>query len=277
MIYFYTNYQTPIMKYFVVVFFVSLLACNSSKNNSKTVLPKDVSMNGKLYTAMFQQRAAEYRALCYQAYNIARMRITEKNVHTIKPNAIITDIDETILDNSPYAVNQMYTGNGVDYTPETWYTWTDKASADTMPGAASFLQFVASQNVEVFYITNRADRERTSTLKNLQRFNLPNADSAHLFTKADVSSKEARRKQVMVQYNVLLLMGDNLADLNVLFDKKLESDRASNADLLAKEFGNKFIVFPNCNYGDWEGAFFGKNGLSQKQKDSVYKAKLKGY
>jgi 5'-nucleotidase (lipoprotein e(P4) family) len=265
------------MKYIVFISFFFLLACKTTKNNAKLVLPKDVSMNGKLYTAMFQQRAAEYRALCYQAYNIARMRIIEKNVHTIKPNAIITDIDETILDNSPYAVNQMYTGNGVDYTPETWYTWTDKASADTMPGAASFLQYVASQNVEVFYITNRADRERACTLKNLQKFNLPNADSAHLFTKADVSSKEARRKQVMVQYNVLFLMGDNLADLNVLFDKKTEADRKANADLLSNEFGNKFIVFPNSNYGDWEGAFFGKNGLNQTQKDSVYKAKLKGY
>ncbi len=265
------------MKYFVVILFVFLFACNSSKNNSKTVLPKNVSMNGKLYTAMFQQSAAEYRALCYQAYNIARMRITEKNVHTIKPNAIITDIDETILDNSPYAVNQMYTSNGVDYTPETWYTWTDKASADTMPGAASFLNFVAAQNVEVFYITNRANRERASTLQNLQKFNLPNADSAHLFTKADVSSKEARRKEVMMKYNVLLLMGDNLADLNVLFDKKTTADRKTNADLLAAEFGNKFIVFPNSNYGDWENAFFTKSGFTSKQKDSVYKAQLKGY
>jgi 5'-nucleotidase (lipoprotein e(P4) family) len=265
------------MKYFVIIFFFSLLACKSSKNNSKTVLPQDISMNGKLYTAMFQQRAAEYRALCYQGYNIAKLRITEKNIHNIKPNAIITDIDETILDNSPYAVNQMYTGNGVDYTPETWYTWTDKASADTMPGAASFLNFVAAQNVEVFYITNRANRERTSTLENLQKFNLPNADSAHLFTKSDVSSKEARRKEVMMKYNVLLLMGDNLADLNVLFDKKTETDRKANTDLLASEFGNKFIVFPNANYGDWENAFFTKAGLTTQQKDSVYKVKLRGF
>jgi 5'-nucleotidase (lipoprotein e(P4) family) len=265
------------MKYTPIIFFFFLLACNSTKNNSKTVLPKDISMNGKLYTAMFQQKAAEYRALCYQGYNIARLRILEKNVHTFKPNAIITDIDETILDNSPYAVNQMYTGNGVDYTPETWYNWTDKASADTMPGAASFLKFVASENIEVFYVTNRVNRERVSTLKNLQKFNLPNADSAHLFTKEDVSSKEARRKEIMGHYNVLLLMGDNLADLNVLFDIKTEANRSTSADLLASQFGNKFIIFPNCNYGDWEGAFFEKGGLSQKQKDSIYKVKLKGY
>ncbi len=267
------------MKHFLTLSIVFLLACKSSKLATKPVdktLPQNVSLNGKLFTAMFQQRAAEYRALCLQGYNAARMRIDAYPKLTDKPLAIITDIDETILDNSPYAVHQAY--NGKEYEAATWYEWTDKSAADTMPGAAAFLQYAASKNIQIFYVTNREDRERTSTLANLKRFGLPNADEIHLYTKQNTSSKEARRKQILERYDVVLLMGDNLADLSVLFDKKTETERSNNVDALAAEFGRKLIVFPNPNYGDWENSLYKFNyKLSQAQKDSVLKANLRSY
>lgn len=239
-------------------------------------MPQNTSLNGKLFSSIFQQRAAEYRALCLQGYNIAKMRIDAYVAQTEKPKAIITDIDETILDNSPYAVHQAY--NGSEYTADTWYEWTDQSAADTMPGAAAFLKYVASKNIQVFYITNREDRERASTLKNLKRFGLPNADEIHLYTKIGTSSKEVRRQQVMDRYEVVLLMGDNLADLSVLFDKKTEDERKMNADILANEFGKKLIVFPNVNYGDWESSMYKYNyKLTQAQKDSVIRSVLKSY
>ena len=239
-------------------------------------MPQNVSLNGKLFSSIFHQRAAEYRALCLQSYNMAKMRIDSYVSQTEKPKAIITDIDETILDNSAYAVHQAY--QGLEYVSSSWYEWTDKSATDTMPGAAAFLKYVASKNIQVFYITNREDRERTSTLKNLQQFGLPNADEIHLYTKLGTSSKEARRQQVMDRYEVVLLMGDNLADLSALFDKKTEDERKKNTDLLAAEFGKKFIVFPNANYGDWESSMYKYDyKLSQKQKDSVIKSGLRSY
>ena len=275
-------------KYSVLALLVVAFSCKNTKEiATKSVatkpdaiipvtMPQNVSLNGKLFSALFQQRAAEYRALCLQGYNIAKMRVDGYVAQTEKPKAIITDIDETILDNSPYAVHQAY--QGLEYISSSWYEWTDKSSADTMPGAASFLKYLASKNIQVFYITNREDRERASTLKNLQRFGLPNADEIHLYTKLGTSSKEARRQQVMDRYEVILLMGDNLADLNVLFDKKTEEDRKKNTDILAADFGKMFIVFPNANYGDWESSMYKYNyNLTQMQKDSVIQGGLKGY
>lgn len=275
-------------KYSVLALLVVAFSCKNTKEiATKSVatkpdaiipvtMPQNVSLNGKLFSALFQQRAAEYRALCLQGYNIAKMQVDSYVAQTSKPKAIITDIDETILDNSPYAVHQAY--QGLEYISSSWYEWTDKSSADTMPGAASFLKYLASKNIQVFYITNREDRERASTLKNLQRFGLPNADEIHLYTKLGTSSKEARRQQVMDRYEVILLMGDNLADLNVLFDKKTEEDRKKNTDILAADFGKKFIVFPNANYGDWESSMYKYNyNLTQMQKDSVIQGGLKGY
>jgi 5'-nucleotidase (lipoprotein e(P4) family) len=277
--YFYKNYKTSFMKYFLSLAVLFLFACHSSKQIAMIpaqTLPQNVSMNGKLFTAMFQQRAAEYKALCLQGYNAARIRIDAYAKQTDKPLAIITDIDETILDNSPYAVHQAY--NGKEYEPTSWYEWTDKSAADIMPGAAAFLKYVASKNIQVFYVTNREDRERTSTLTNLKRFGLPNADEIHLYTRQNTSSKEARRAQILERYDVILLMGDNLADLSVLFDKKSETERSNNVDALAAEFGRKLIVFPNANYGDWESSLYKFNyKLSQVQKDSVLKTAMKNY
>ena len=213
--------------------------------------------------------------MCIQGYNAARIRIDTYNAQSLKPKVIITDIDETILDNSPYAVHKAYNGN--KYTPTTWYEWTYKSAADTMPGAAAFLKYSALKNIEIFYITNREDRERMVTLKNLQNFNLPNADKKHMYTKSTTSRKEGRRQMVLQQYEVIFLMGDNLADLHVLFDKKIETVRKNKVDALSAEFGKKFIVFPNANYGDWESSMYKyKYDLSQSQKFLI-KSELKSY
>lgn len=266
------------MKILLPGLFLMMVACNSSKNigSSSPAMPKNVSLNGKIFSSVFQQRAAEYRALCLQGYNAARMRIENYTAVSSKPKAIITDIDETILDNSAYAVHQAYTGN--EYTAASWYEWTAGSAADTMPGAASFLKYAASKNIEVFYVTNREDKERAGTLSNLAKFNLPNVDDAHLLTRKNTSSKEARRQIIMNNYEVVLLMGDNLADLSALFDKKTEEERKNNVDASAAEFGKKFIVFPNANYGDWESSLYKYNyNLTQSQKDSVMKSVLKTY
>src|SRR6476620_4169989 len=60
---------------------------------------------------IYQQKSAEYRALAYQAFNLARWQLDadfeKKNVKKLlkaerkRPRAIIVDIDETVLDNSP--------------------------------------------------------------------------------------------------------------------------------------------------------------------------------
>jgi 5'-nucleotidase (lipoprotein e(P4) family) len=212
-----------------------------------------------------------------QAYNIARLRLDQSLTHTFnKPRAIVTDIDETILDNSAYEAHQ--TLQGKDYESATWYQWTDRSAADTVPWAPSFLKYAASKGVEIYYITNREEREKNSTLLNLQKFGLPDADNAHLIPRQNTSSKEARRQQVATTHEIILLLGDNLADFSSLFDKKTMEERSQNTNILSEEFGKKFIVLPNPVYGDWESSLYKYNyNLSPQQKDSVIKSMLKTY
>jgi 5'-nucleotidase (lipoprotein e(P4) family) len=269
--------QTHIMKKHTGLLFclVILAACSTTKKVVQTGGTSTVN-NGKVWASLWQQRSAEYKALCFQAYNLAKLRLDEALKQTGgKPLAVVSDIDETILDNSPYDAQRAI--NNQEYDLATWKQWTAKAECDTVAGAPSFFKYAASKGVTVFYITNRDEDERPGTLKNLQRYNMPNADDAHLMLKTNSSSKESRRLQVLNQYNIVLLCGDNLPDFDKLYDNHpTESNRNTVTTQLTQQFGSRYIVLPNPSYGDWEGALFNFNyKLTPAQKDSIIKANLR--
>jgi len=247
---------------------VSITNMNSSGN---------VVIDGKTFATAYQQRSAEYKALCYQAFNIAHTRIEEFNrQRSPKPKAIMTDIDETILNNSPYQAHQLLQGK--DYDPVSWKEWTAKGEADTVPGALKFLKYAATTGIEIFYVTNHEEDEREGTLKNLKKFNFPNADDQHLLLKGNTSSKEPRKNSIAETHTIVLFMGDNMNDFSFLFEKKTSDERDKVADSFAGDFGNRFIVLPNPVYGDWESSLYHYNyRLTSAQKDSVIKAALYTY
>ena len=266
------------MRYISFFCFFCLLGCaavtRNKINRQQDVRP--LQINGKLFTALYQQQAAEYKALCFQSYQLATWRLADLSPSNTRPLAIVTDIDETVLDNSAYAVHRGL--QGLDYDLKSWMEWTARAEADTICGAPSFLKWASSKGIEIFYITNREEAERVGTLKNLQKFNLPFTDDKHLILKGDRSSKELRRKKVAADYDIVLYIGDNLADFSDMFDKKPPKARTSNVQLVSSLFGSQFIVIPNPVYGDWEGALFNyQYSLTPAQKDSVYRSVLKGH
>ena len=267
------------MKKYYFIFALTLvgLVAFRYKEPVTEILPNNIVVNGKLFTSLFQQHSAEYKALCFQAYNIARVQVDQSlQKTTSKPRAIITDIDETMLDNSPYAIHQAFQGKV--YEPGTWTEWTGRSQCDTLAGALSFFKYAANKGVEVYYITNRDEKERKGTLQNMQHYGFPFADNDHMIFKQSTSSKESRRQNVAVTHEIILLLGDNLADFSEAFDKKSTEERLHATQQLSAEFGRKFIILPNANYGDWESALFKYNfKLTPEQKDSVIKTCLKNY
>ncbi|UKB85090.1 5'-nucleotidase, lipoprotein e(P4) family [Chryseobacterium sp. MEBOG06] len=230
---------------------------------------QNLGHHGKIYAAFYQQRAAEYEALCLQAYNIAKFRLDEALAQkSEKPLAIVSDIDETFLDNSYYAVERSKMGK--DYDQKTWEEWTAKGIAKPLTGSQEFYQYAASKGIQVFYVTNRIEQERAGTLKNLKKYNFPIQSDTNLILRSKESSKENRRKDIAKNYNIVLLLGDNLADFADIFDKKSETERSAAVKNSAKDFGKKFIIIPNVGYGDWESSFYNyKYDYTNQQKDSM--------
>lgn len=230
----------------------------------------------KLYSTLWQQNAAEYRALCYQAFNTAKLRLDKISRKKFRKGnvAIITDLDETILDNSWEEAQQIK--DNKSWTPQGWKEWTDLSAATAVPGAVEFLQYAKQKGASIFYISNRGVNEISSTIVNLKKLNLPDADTSHTLFLSTTSSKETRRQNVMSQYNVVMLMGDNLADFTKAFEGGTINERFAATDAAKNEWGDKFIVLPNATYGEWEKALYnGTKDLTPQQKLDFLRSLLK--
>ena len=232
----------------------------------------------KEYPVLWQQTAAEYRALCYQAFNIATLRInciSKKKIRKQKM-VIITDLDETILDNS-YSEAQLIK-DGKQYSNENWKNWTAKSAATAVPGAVTFLQTAKERGFQIFYISNRDTSELGSTLINLQKLNIPNADTAHMLFLTNTSSKETRRQIIEAKYEVVMLLGDNLNDFTNLFEKKSIADRFMETNKVQSAWGDKFIVLPNSAYGEWESALYNyQRNITTTRRAAMRWRLLQGY
>jgi 5'-nucleotidase, lipoprotein e(P4) family len=247
-------------------------ACHGQKVTNTS--HDDFLINGKMYAAFFQQQAAEYDALCYQAFNVARLRLDEALSHpSDKPIAIVSDIDETFMNTSYYAVECGQ--KGTEYESKSWEAWTAKGEGTPLAGSLAFFQYAAEKGVHIFYVTNRKEVERAGTTLNLKRYNFPIQGEDHLIFRTAEKSKENRRLDIAKNYNIVLLLGDNLGDFDKDFDATTTQGRAQAVNKNHSLFGKKYIVLPNPSYGDWENAFFGNKPLSFKERKELILSKLK--
>lgn len=248
--------------------------------NNKYLLDDFPRREYSVQSVLWQQNAGEYRALCYQAFNIAKVRLdgflADESLEG-KKLAIITDIDETVLDNSPF--NAKLIQKNEEFTQDEWNKWSFLEEARAIPGAKEFLDYAYSKGVEVFYVTNRTMVEEEATLRNMKKVGFPYADRAHLFLKKETSSKKERLENVRKNHTVVLYLGDNLGDFSEKFAVPNSQKRNEVVDGFRDNFGYNFIVLPNPMYGDWETKALYKERYdwSDFQKDSIRKADIRSY
>lgn len=235
-------------------------------STSRSITSLDYSLNAVLW----QQHSGEYRALCYQAFALAKMRLMEKitaHQKDMAPLAIVTDIDETVLDNSPQQASDIL--HHTTYTEKSWKDWTSRAEAGALSGAVAFFQWADKMGVQCFYVSNRRPEEKDATIRNLVTAGFPQADAVHVQMKDTTSDKEPRREKIRAKYTIALLLGDNLNDFDQLFYKQPSYTRCNlvrdNSDL----FGDIFIILPNAIYGDWESAIYNGKKLSPSDADKL--------
>lgn len=252
----------------------ALVACSGPRPTASSTPAADPTRELALMgsdAVLWQNASAEAYWIYEQAYeqaatklmwNIVELATTYGEGQPRKPMAVIVDIDETVLDNSPYQVEAIEHGRTFD--PQDWRAWTDKAIARPSPGALEFLLHAHQASCEVFYITNRETAERASTLKNLIAHGFPNADEAHLLLMDGTSDKTERRARVRATHDVVLLAGDQLRDFDERFkDRSVNSGKAT-VDALADSLSKYFILLPNPMYGTYRDAVQGKGTEAEK-------------
>lgn len=259
---------------------IILVVCGFVGPNSQMTIPcyaaeqySTKDLNEQLVMAtLWVQTSAEFRALCYQAFNLAKMNLDAflSGYGGSKPVAVIVDADETVIDNSDYEA--FLIGKDFGYSSKTWTPWMAAAQAKAMPGAKEFLNYAKDKGVEIFYVTNRKMVGYEGTEKNLQALGFPFVDKKHLLLRTDTSNKQPRRDIVAKDYEIAFLMGDNLNDFLSVFAKKSVADRFAETDKIKDQWGKMFIMLPNPMYGEWEGSVYKGNwGASAAEKDQKRK------
>lgn len=216
-----------------------------------------------LMATLWFQKAAEVQAIYYQNFNVAKLLLDQnikKDRFKLKkkmPKAIITDIDETVLNNSPYNANLIL--NGETYNKGSWTKWVNEKRAKALPGAIDFCNYAKEKNVEIFYVSNRSAKNIEATIENLKKEGFPYADKEHMYLKTKSSDKTDRRNKILEKYDIILYLGDNLRDFDETFGDR-GSDFGFGITAENKEtFGTKFIIFPNPMYGEWEKGIYNNN------------------
>lgn len=259
----------------IIIFLIA--GCQPQQSSDTKNTKKQQQFHPLAYAASYQQLSAEKLALEYQAYYLARLSLAKQieNSQASKPIAVVLDIDETVLDNSPY--ESMLVKKDTVY-PAFWNDWLNAAKAKPLAGVKDFLSFAEHSDVEIFYITNRKKKFKQVTLQNLQKYDLPNADSQHLLMRTGPSSKKERRKNISENFHIAMLIGDNLNDFSELFEEKSNELRKTLVKNHKDSFGSRFILLPNTTYGDWEGAIYNYDyGLSPTQKYQKMVEQLQGF
>ena len=233
-----------------------------------------VDLEYQVAAILYQQKSAEYRALAYQAFNLARWQLDadleKKNVKKLPkakrkmPRAIVVDIDETVLDNSP--ANALGAKNDIPFNTKDWYAWGEMRKAKPVPGAVDFLNYAVSKGVKIFYVSNRDEVQKQATIDNLKSVGFADISTENVQLRQTASTKEPRRLGVSAKYRIVMLMGDNLDDFSEAFERKSLADRFAETDKARDLWGKRFIVLPNAMYGTWESAIYNYERLTEAQK-----------
>lgn len=261
---------------FILTLVFLLPACNQKSENNSADLPVIKGNEEAVLSTLFNHYSAEYRALAWQAFNIASERILDitNSTESTDSLAVVVDIDETLLDNSPHQALTILTG---DPYPAGWNEWCSLGVAEAIPGAVDFLNLADSLGFSIFYISNRhEDPLYEPTFKNLVEKGFPQVSGNSLLLRKkatesnpDPSDKEARRRVIeSAGFNIVLYAGDNLGDFYSESEKG--DERLNRAMEDRNSFGIKYIILPNPMYGNWPSAA-GSDGTPESYAKLLHK------
>lgn len=238
-----------------------------------------VAAHDNLNAVLWVQASAEYQALAMQTYRSATARLDAAladpgwdalapadrdgtRQRTALPPAVILDVDETVLDNSPYQARMVE--DETEYGSATWSAWVAEAQARALPGVVEFARAADARGITLVYLSNRTEAMQDATLANLRAEGLPVKDDSVFLGQgtpvADCaqrrdSDKSCRRRMVGREYRVLMQFGDQVSD----FAEPAANTPQARARLLEQHrawFGDRWWMLPNPTYGGWEGAVF---------------------
>lgn len=247
---------------------------------------RDIDYGG-LNSTLWVQSSAEYVAATEQALNAARMNLDkalrnknwtaaleQRDGYQKLPSAVIFDVDETVLDNSPY--EGYLIKNRKAYHYDTWEVWVTAAKAKPIEGVKELISEIKSRGVNVFYVTNRDVALQEATVKNIKMMVDSEVQADRVLCKGEQaewgSDKSTRRAAIAETHRIIMMFGDDYNDFRFLENSPSPEMRVAEVDPYKKYWGTKWILISNPRYGHWERAIF--NYAGALPDDEKLQAKL---
>lgn len=154
-----------------------------NKSNAAYRLSDDDLMAEQTMLAInWMQQSGEYRALAYQAFNMAKVAFDTAKPASGMKKAVVVDLDETMIDNSAEGAYRLLEHKSFD--PAMWTQWCEAKQAIAIPGAVEFANYVNSHGGKMFYVSNRkVGAEYQVTIDNLKALGFTGVDETSVLLK----------------------------------------------------------------------------------------------
>ena len=252
------------------------------------IVENKIPAHDNLNAVLWMQTSVEYKLLAGQTWRSGLVQLDraikspawdaltpderEKPVKGL-PMAVIVDIDETVLDNSPYQARLIRDGTGYDEV--TWGDWVGEEKATAIPGALEFARAATARGVTIFYVSNRAAHLQDATINNLRKVGFPIKDGKQFLglgyfvdnCEQQGTEKGCRRISVGRDYRVLMQFGDQIGDMVTILANTRDGREQAVKPYLGW-VGERWFVLPNPSYGSWEPALF-NNEWSQPAEERL--------
>ena len=220
-----------LIKIFILSLFCLSLLQSDDTNYNK--LPNDIR---------WVVKSDEYKLLCTQIYQEAASILESiiSNDKSRNSSTIIIDLDETVLDNSQYQIENFNLGK--TFNMESWAKWVNRSEATLVPGVSGFINFIRKKEIQIIFISNRMNERLDATIKNLKNLNIYSDDDIFLLRLDKSDKKHVRRSEINLginrmsaygSFDIIMSVGDAMGDFDL--DNKLI----------------KNIILPNPMYGKW--------------------------
>lgn len=244
---------------------------NTTPDNA-TCVPGNPTSSDNYKAVKWYRDSAERVAQYNQTFSIGQEKIAQKvKKDKLKKGqwGVIFDIDDTVLDNSQYEKDHVYSCD--HFTPTTFYAFTESEISTATPGSVKLTCSIQKMGGKVVFVTNRDgtfdSKVQQATVDNLKAVGL--CFDSVVFSNGEKDSNKTPRFMSIAAGNyesiiatnkqlkpmkVIAYFGDNIQDFPNI--KQSQAIKESPDSSFYDKFGQEYFSLPNPRYGSWEANQF---------------------
>lgn len=237
--------------------------------------PKSALADESLSAIAWLQKSAEFQAIASQTFENASQKL-EKAVFDNNwtaaieqfgqedmkqlPNAIILDLDDTLISTMPYRGELELDNN--EHSESRFNRWVEHERVNLVPHVMKLIKKASTLGVRVLLISDRVCKPnprdpcpiKTKTSKVLSRVSLA-FPKDQMFFRGEFADwnqdQSSRRKFIAKRYRILMIIGDDINQMIPRASNLPASARMKLASQYDEMWGNRWFLIPNPVYGGW--------------------------